>query len=710
MTRHPWLALVDGLGLLLVLGFALQVLPARYLPFDLPLGLLALSFCVSALALLRGGLAGARVAGWAIALRMLLGLGFLGLLTLTAADISGRFGPIGPVGAGFMVFGLLLFFPYVIVFPALQLAHLTRVHGGDAARAARRLRGLLLGALTALGLALLGGRAYAMGHTADAPSEDVMRAAFAAMRGEGEAPAHVAAGPVVLELIRGGRSRAQYVGTESLHETVEGALARFGTPLPTDGHWVVSVPTRRSRPSPLPWLHLLQIAPLHDGVLLTRGDARAVETPTVLQLSGAHVAVPFAPMPVFQFGTDFGAIVARLGAQLEAGEPAGDPIVEVLRFATFTDPPFRDATHRRPLPEASEAAVRAAVVDSVEFIVRFQRADGLFGYQVDAARGIPNNAGYDFTRHAGVAYFLAQAARMLPSTRALLGAERGVRFLTQRVRPCGPHGARCVVTWNGPEFGSTALFAAALFDLRAVADTPELAQLQRDLLTFLHAQQRPDGEMRHGFDLERGEPIDVQLMYFSGEAALALVRGAASSEDPADRDAATRLLRYLAVTERDALGEPYLMGEEHWTCIAYGEYQTLLGAELPEVRDFCDRWAAFSRRVQYDEGETVWDVTGAYGLGPIIPPQMSGTATRTEAFAALASWHGDARDPDLERQVERGVQALLQHHFLPGPTHLMRRPEAMRGGTTGALGDLVVRNDFVQHAGSAYLRYLSARF
>ena len=120
------------------------------------------------------------------------------------------------------------------------------------------------------------------------------------------------------------------------------------------------------------------------------------------------------------------------------------------------------------------------------------------------------------------------------------------------------------------------------------------------------------------------------------------------------------------------------------------------------------RLAAFSRRVQFQPGETVWDVTGAYGLGPIIPPQITGTASRTEAFAAMLAGADGGHDPALVRQVERGVQALLQHQFRPGPTHLMRRPEAMRGGITGAPGDLVVRNDYVQHAGSAYLRYLAA--
>ncbi|MCA9534224.1 MAG: terpene cyclase/mutase family protein [Myxococcales bacterium] len=716
--KHPWLALVDAFGLCLVTAFALFVLPARYLPFDVPLGVLAATFLVSALALLRGGQPGARVAAWAAGARIVLGLGFMVLLALTAADITGRFGAVGPVGVGFMAFGVALFLPYLVVFPALQVGYLAARHGGPPGTLGRRLRRLLAASASVLVVAFAAGRALAVGHAVEPPSDATMQAAFAAVRGTGELPEHVAAGPVVVELVRHGRVRAQHIGTESLRETLASARERFFGLLPSEGAWVISVPTRRSRPSPLPWLSLLQLAPLHDGVLVRRAGALAIETPTTLQLIGAHVAVPFAPMPVFQFGTDLEAIVARL-QQAPALAPAGAPNaaaqgspeveVELLRFRTYTDPPYRDASRRRPLPDASEERVRAAIHDSVDFILRHQRFDGVFAYQVDAARGLTTNAGYDFTRHAGVAYFLAQAGHELGLSRATEGAQRGVSYLLEMLQPCGPAGARCIVTENGPEFGATALLAVALYDLRSAADTPELAALHHDLLAFIVQQQRPDGELMHGYDLLRQEPIDVQLMYFSGEGALALVRGAALTGDAQLRDAAQRLLRYLAVDSRRALGEPYLFEEEHWTCIAYGEYRTLLRAELPAVGDFCQRWAAFSRRVQYQPGETVWDVTGAYGLGPIIPAQITGTASRTEAFAALAGGE-EPSDPALVRQVERGVQALLQHQFLPGPTHLMSRPDAMRGGMTGAPGDLVVRNDYVQHAGSAYIRYLAARF
>jgi len=51
---------------------------------------------------------------------------------------------------------------------------------------------------------------------------------------------------------------------------------------------------------------------------------------------------------------------------------------------------------------------------------------------------------------------------------------------------------------------------------------------------------------------------------------------------------------------------------------------------------------------------------------------------------------------------------LMRMRFAPGPVHLMRDPNAARGGVPATQGSLEVRNDFVQHAGSAMLAWARA--
>jgi hypothetical protein len=66
--------------------------------------------------------------------------------------------------------------------------------------------------------------------------------------------------------------------------------------------------------------------------------------------------------------------------------------------------------------------------------------------------------------------------------------------------------------------------------------------------------------------------------------------------------------------------------------------------------------------------------------------------------------HG--RDTTLAREVvERGLAELLRWRWAPGPTHLFADPEGAYGGTPGSPVDLTARNDFVQHAGSAWIRW-----
>ena len=60
---------------------------------------------------------------------------------------------------------------------------------------------------------------------------------------------------------------------------------------------------------------------------------------------------------------------------------------------------------------------------------------------------------------------------------------------------------------------------------------------------------------------------------------------------------------------------------------------------------------------------------------------------------------------ELRALIERGLGQLLRWRWAPGPTHLLADPAEARGGVPGSPVDLTVRNDFVQHAGSAWIRW-----
>jgi hypothetical protein len=230
----------------------------------------------------------------------------------------------------------------------------------------------------------------------------------------------------------------------------------------------------------------------------------------------------------------------------------------------------------------------------------------------------------------------------------------------------------------------------------------------RGLTAFLRSLQRPDGELMHEYDLSADRPIDVQHMYYSGEAALALFKAHEVAGDERNLEAGRRLMRHLTGAGWDFLGSRYYYGEEHWTCIAAGEARDRIAAdEAATALDFCRRWAGFNRRIQYREGETRWNVAGGYGVGPVIVPRLTPVGSRTEAFISTyeASRRAGVTDPALRAQVERGLAMLMRWQWRPGPVHLLSEPGAARGAIPGSPVDLTVRNDFVQHAGSAMIRW-----
>jgi hypothetical protein len=221
----------------------------------------------------------------------------------------------------------------------------------------------------------------------------------------------------------------------------------------------------------------------------------------------------------------------------------------------------------------------------------------------------------------------------------------------------------------------------------------------------MRSLQRPDGEMMHEFDLQRGEPIDVQYLYYSGETAFALLRSHAVLQDERDLEVGRGIMKHLTGAGWDFLGSRYYYGEEHWTCIAAGEAADRIDVSV--ALDFCQRWAGFNREVQYGEGETPWESEGAYGVGPLLLPRLTPVASRTEAF--ISTYHmsklAGVEDLALRNQIEAALRMLLRWRWSPGPTHLFADPAAAHGGIPGSPAELIVRNDYIQHACSAMIRW-----
>lgn len=453
-------------------------------------------------------------------------------------------------------------------------------------------------------------------------------------------------------------------------------------------------------------------APDVDGAAVRMGAKTVYLAPDELRRERVYDAAFGAP----ELGSGFGVSLPRL-LELAAAR-LGAPLDEVARVATVRRARMRSvAEPAHPTPSSAEvtasaSALRARAMEAGYYLARNQDAVGRFRYLVRAETNAELD-GYNWPRHAGATLFLAEAAQASSDPALGAAAARGGAYLrAASLGDCGGH--RCAMEDGVPAFGASALALlafAAIAPLDILGGPPAREEVTK-LADFLRSQQRPDGEFAHEYDLARRAPVDVQYMYYTGEAALALSRAHRLTGDPQNLEAARRALSHLVRRAWRFFGDRYWVAEEHWTCQAMED----LWDRAPdrEALDFCLHWQEVQRALQGPpraEGELAQDLEGSFGITPFFSPRLTPTASRAEASVATLSVLVEARPDDrvqiaaIRASTARALGLVVRRQLLPGPSHTFRDPSAVSGAVPGSPVDLDVRIDYAQHAGSAMLRY-----
>jgi small neutral amino acid transporter SnatA (MarC family) len=355
-------------------------------------------------------------------------------------------------------------------------------------------------------------------------------------------------------------------------------------------------------------------------------------------------------------------------------------------------------------PAVTEAGLRAAADEAVQWFVRNQEADGQWLYQYDAAgaRVVPD---YNVIRHAGVMMSLYQAAAAgLPDAQA--AADRGLVWITGRlVERDG-----WVAVRSGPTLpvGGSALLAAGLVERRLVTGDERHDELLRGLGRFLAAQTEPSGAVRASYELRSATaPPGVYSRYYTGEAYWALARLHLAFPDERWGELADRVGGYVAGRRDEAEGYwPPL--PDHWA--AYGQSETVTfperatGALTEDEATYARRQAGlFGSQVRWiSQRAGGW---GAVVRGPFVP-RGGGYGVIGEALTGL--WLVAGAEPALAEvrpQIARraaciaGLAMAAQQD--PDEADAYEEPERVRGAW---LRDGETRMDDQQHALSALLR------
>jgi hypothetical protein len=370
-----------------------------------------------------------------------------------------------------------------------------------------------------------------------------------------------------------------------------------------------------------------------------------------------------------------------------------------------------------PAPELDAASLREGALAGGRYLIAHMMPSGRYIYLANLSTGWQSGArgAYSLPRHAGTTYFLAELYRLTGESFLLEPIERAFGHLSDLVQAANCRGT----TAEGAEFacvsdhssatsdlGSTALAVVALAEYQRATKSSRFEPLMRQMAEFLLYMQRADGSFAHRYDWKtRQIDEDVQLLYYAGEASLALAR----------MHKVTGEERYLRATERaldsllgwyDFFLGGFFYGEEHWTCIAAeAAYPDL---DKREYWDFCKGYGRFLRRNQPAVGtfqdQRSW--AGAYYFTPFLAPQNTPAGSRSEAMIStyqLGLARAEAQ-PALRRQILSALRyALAQQVRSDG---LYRVPPVVHGlgAIPGGPIDRDVRIDYVQHVCSAMIR------
>lgn len=471
---------------------------------------------------------------------------------------------------------------------------------------------------------------------------------------------------------------------------------------------------------------MLAINPGIEGIGAEINGTEVVLLPNELVAAKVLAAKrPSNALPDFAMGID----LARIGALLSARAGLTTAIApeELFRFRTDT---FVEAPQAmRPAapiqlyrgnpapPPLSAKTLRAAALAGGKFLVGHLAANGRYVYEHDLSTGQqtdPIRSGnYSMPRHAGTTYFLAELYRITKEEWLREPIERAFRHLAELLATgkCGsklPDGTEidCVLDRNEQiaQLGSTALAVVALAEYQRATGDATYLPLATKFTAFLLFMQREDGSFRHLYDPKTQQPDDkAELLYYSGEASLALARMYVVTKDERYVKAANKGLAWL-VHWYDFFMGGFFYGEEHWTCIA--AEAAWPSANDPDYMDFCHGYGAFLRAQQPVPGEhpDQDDFAGAYNVTSFVPPYNTPAGSRTEAMISsyLLGKHHGTPDPAVRAQIAAALQYALGQQIRPESDFNVVGDGL--GGMPGSPIDRNVRIDFVQHVCSAMIR------
>lgn len=355
--------------------------------------------------------------------------------------------------------------------------------------------------------------------------------------------------------------------------------------------------------------------------------------------------------------------------------------------------------------QATPEAMFAAVKRGAEYLVRSQTADGKWTYLWDAVTNEDlTGDDYNLLRHAGAAFFVADAFRQFPKEKAFIeAAENAVRWLEKDLIPMGkfygkPMSSMCKdPRQQSRQVGCTGItlvgWAEMILRRHGSLEKGELEKI-RQLGRYIVHQQYKDGHFRKNSDVMKEGKTDKKLKeeisYFQGEAEIGLMRLYEIDRNVTWRETALKGALWT-ILSRDRGVQYKDITNDHWLCYA-----------------LLDLFRYYKSKMLVNHAVLVAKGTSYHGLASTT----ASVGTRLEALTSVLRMArfapaGMFKDSDLkqfESSARKMATYLLQNQYDGNNTYFLPNPGRALGGFRANALDNTVRDDYVQHAGSGLLQ------
>jgi hypothetical protein len=349
-------------------------------------------------------------------------------------------------------------------------------------------------------------------------------------------------------------------------------------------------------------------------------------------------------------------------------------------------------------PELLVSAVRRGA----DYLARVMNDEGRYLYEYHPVDDRDDTT-YGWLRHAGTTYALLEAYEELGTSSYVQKAERALSALETRLHDDAATQGKYLLDTNDEEqqkSGGGGLALLAYAKHAAVTGKRIHLETMRALARFIVAQQYADGHFRSNVDLERetGKKLKREVIYYTGEATLALMRLYALDAQPAYLETARKAADWV-VQVRDAYVSEDNQEHDHWMSYAFNDLYRVTRDEA-----YLEHAYKIARAIQKKQcgasDAPAPDMAGTFYEGQTTP-----ASTRVEAYDADISASRFAGRPEawLLGPAREAAASMLGQQFDVANDYWLKNQAKADGGVRESLFVHDVRIDYVQHAMSAWL-------